>query len=276
MSDVDRPTTDVDRPATDVAPPATDVDALVEAIGDVRDRLVVLDFDGTLSPIVDDPDAAQLADGAREAIDTLSRITDVAVLSGRHVDDLAPRVDGLAVTLAGGHGTELRTPDGIREPLFDRAAVRDTLDGLEADLRALVDQADGWVVEPKPASLAVHDRRVPDEVREELLPRVREVVRARADEPPGWEVLAGKAVTELRPRGIDKGTALDLLVERLRGRPLVIGDDVTDEDAFRAARRHADGLAVLVADAPRDTAATWRVPDPDAVVTLLRRLAAPA
>lgn len=260
---------------TDAPPTASDPTEVAAAIGDVTERLVVLDFDGTLSPIVDDPDAATLASGAGEAVRDLAGITRVAVLSGRHLDDLAPRVGDLEVTLAGGHGSELREIDGTRTPLLDHDAVRGTLDRLEAALRDLVDPTDGWVVEPKPASLAVHHRRVPDDVRERLLPRVRGLMEDAADEPPGWDVLDGKAVTELRPTGTDKGTALDVLVERLGGVPLVIGDDVTDEDAFRAAVRHG-GDAVLVAEAPRTTAARWRVTRPDEVVTLLRALAARA
>jgi len=150
--------------------------------------------------------------------------------------------------------------------------VRDTLDRLGAEVSDLVDTDDGWIVEPKPASLAVHHRLVPADIRDDLLPGVLALLESYRDAPPGWDVLRGHAVTELRPHGTDKGTALDVLVQRLGGVPLVIGDDVTDEDAFRAAAHH-DGHGVLVARDDRETVATMRLRDPNEVVALLRMLA---
>lgn len=246
---------------------------LRDAVGDPTRWTVVLDFDGTLSPIVDDPDAAALADGAHDAITALAGRTDVVVLSGRHVDDLAPRVEGLPVLLCGGHGTEVRHPDGTREPLYDASTARAVLDAVERDLRGMLDPELGWHVEPKPASLAVHHRRVAPDVVDEQLPAVRQVLTMVAGLPPGFEVLDGKAVTELRPAGVDKGTAVEWIVAQHDGRPpLVLGDDVTDEDAFRAAADH-DGLAVLVSDHPRPSAAAHRLADPGAVVAFLTALA---
>lgn len=246
-----------------------EVIALLDHVGDVRDFVVVLDFDGTLSPIVDDPDAAALATGAGDAVAELTGITDVAILSGRHLDDLAPRVAGLHVFLLGGHGTEVAHPDGSREPLFDEASRGPALDQLEADLRSAVDEDAGWLVERKPASIALHHRRVDgDEVTDRLPDLRRRMLSAEGD----WELLDGKAVTELRPAGVDKGTAMTWLAERFPGRRLlVVGDDVTDEDAFRAARQR-EGIAVLVADAPRDTAAHHRLPGPAEVVEFLGSL----
>lgn len=247
-----------------------DLEQVVATVGDPAGWLVVLDFDGTLSPIVDDPDAAALAPGAAEAVAALAARTAVVVLSGRPVDDLLPRVGDLPVTLAGGHGTEVRLPDGRRTPLFDAETAREVLGDAEQQLREVVDEEAGWLVEPKPASIAVHHRRVADPA--EVLDAVRATLLELADAPPGWEVLDGKAVTELRPAGVDKGTALQWLAARHPGlRPLVVGDDVTDEDAFRAAMA-AGGHAVLVSRQEADTEAPHRIHDPVRVVTLLRRL----
>lgn len=252
-----------------------DLERVRDVVGDVADRLVVLDFDGTLARIVDDPDAAALAPGARDAVAALAAMAPVVILSGRHVDDLAPRVEDLPVTLCGGHGTEVRLPDGTRTPLFDGASAAAVLDAVEADVRALLAGADaGWHVERKPASLAVHSRRVASPAA--LLEDVRGALAAHEDDAPGWVVSDGKAVTELRPAGVDKGTALRWLEDRHPGRAvLVVGDDVTDEDAFAVALEDPDGVAVLVADAPRETHATLRLDSPARVVELLERLTRP-
>ena len=244
---------------------------LAASFGDPRDLLVVLDFDGTLSPIVDDPDAAALAPGAYEAVQRLAGITEVAVLSGRHLDDLAPRVKGLPALLLGGHGTEVAEADGTRHSFVDLDERRPALDHLEADLRELLDPSDGWFVERKPASLAVHHRRVDAPDRGGLLTHPRERM-ARTD--GDWELLDGKAVTELRPAGVDKGTAVAWLADRHPNRDLlVVGDDVTDEDAFRAARQRG-GTAILVGAPERRTAAEHRLDGPEDVVAFLDALAA--
>ncbi len=250
-----------------------DLGALLHQVGDVRDNLVVLDFDGTLSEIVDDPDAAALVAGAREAIATLTTLTEVVVLSGRTLDDLAPRVDGLDVSLIGGHGSEIRLRDGTETALFDTARADGLLRRLDDELTALLGDAPGWQVERKPGSIAVHHRRADPDTVERLLPRVRTLLRDHVDDPPGWELLDGKAVTELRPTGVDKGRALAWVAPRFHDRhPIVFGDDVTDEDAFRAAEERS-GTSVLVSDVLRPTAARWRLRDPGRVVEALVALA---
>ena len=242
------------------------------AVGDVRGWLVVLDFDGTLAPIVEHPDDATLADGARDAVAELCRITDVAVVTGRPVDDVLSRLDRLPVTVVGNHGTQARLRDGTRTDLLDTSQLAAVLDDVEALIEARTEAAAGWQVERKPTSVAVHDRRVSDERRDAVLPDLRDDLARHTDRAPGWKVLAGHRVTEFAPRGADKGTALAWLLDNSdHDRPLVLGDDVTDEDAFAVARDR-DGLAVLVAEEPRDSAATLRLAGPASVVALLQEL----
>ncbi|MFA9429458.1 trehalose-phosphatase [Egicoccus sp. AB-alg2] len=247
-----------------------DPDTLAADLGAAEDWLVVLDFDGVLSPIVEHPEDAATAPGVVPAIEQLAGRTQVAVVSGRPIAELEARLGLLPVTYAGGHGAEVRTADGRQTAFVSPDAVAGTLDDVEAALEELLSTDAGWQVERKAASLAVHHRRVDDRDRDALLPRVHELLEARRDDDPGFEVLAGKAVVELRPAGVDKGRALAWIAERADGRrPVVLGDDVTDEDAFRAAVER-DGLGVLVADAPRATVARRRLRDPDAVVDFLR------
>jgi trehalose 6-phosphate phosphatase len=242
---------------------------LAAALAPVERWLVVLDFDGTLSPIVDRPDAARPADGALEAVRAVAERTRVAIVSGRPLDDLRARTGDLPVTWAGGHGAEVVTRDGRLTRMIDPAAVAATLDRAVTAVDALVDRADGWLLERKSTSLAVHHRHVPPSVEATALPQVRAALEARCDDPPGFEVLAGKAVLELRPAGVDKGQALAWLAARAPDLdPLVVGDDVTDEDAFRAAVERG-GVGVLVSEIPRPTAASWRLAGSDEVVALL-------
>lgn len=244
--------------------------ASADQLGPLNQALVVIDFDGTLSPIVDRPEEAAPADGAIEALQALTEHTDVAVVSGRPLEELLERLPTQALTFVGGHGAQIQTPDGTRHHLVDPSTLAATLDAAESEVSGLVDDGVGWLVERKLASLAIHHRLVPEDEEAALLPRVHAVLDAHQELAPGFEVLQGKAVLELRPRGVNKGRALTWLLERLPGRvPVVFGDDETDEDAFVVAIE-AGGRAVLVATDDRPSAARLRLSDPDEVVRTLR------
>lgn len=250
--------------------------ALAAELGRPEDWLVVLDFDGVLAPIVERPEDAAPPPGMVAAVEALAARTPVALVSGRPIAELDERLGVLPVVYAGGHGAEVRTAEGERSAFVDPASVADVLDGLAAELEGLLEGEDGWQIERKAASLAVHHRRVAPTRRDDLLPRVHAAFDVRRSEGPGFEVLDGKAVVELRPSGVDKGRALAWIADRLEAaRPLVLGDDVTDEDAFREAERRG-GLGILVADEPRATVARRRLRDPDAVATFLQAFAAHA
>ena len=250
-------------------------DSIATVLGDLPatgDLLVLVDFDGTLSEIVPVPDDAAPVAGAEEALRRLGQRCQVAIVSGRPVRDLRRRLTvDRTVTLAGGHGTEVAHPDGTLDSLVDLDVVGPVLDVVEADLNQVVDVSLGWLIERKPASIAVHHRQVADPGQ--TLLKVRGVMDSHQDDDPGFVVSDGKSVTELRPAGITKGTVVDRLAAASPELHLVvIGDDVTDEDAFRAARAHG-GTTVLVAEEPRETEAAFRLATPPDVVNLLGALA---
>ncbi len=252
--------------------PLADPDRLGAELRPLQRWLVVLDFDGTLAPIVDHPDQASAAPGVIETLSRLAAVAPIAVLSGRPIADVRRRLADLPAAYAGGHGAELVLADGTDAPLVDPDTVKPTLDRAEATIRALVDDEGGWFVERKQASLAVHHRLAGQDSIAAHAPRVQALLEHHAAEPPGFTVMAGKAVLELRPNGADKGRALERPLEHGPGLlPLVAGDDVTDEDAFEVARARG-GRAILVAETPRPTAATDRIADPDALVRLLTAL----
>jgi trehalose-phosphatase len=263
---------DGDLSASDGARDGDDLDAVLARIGDPAGWVFVVDFDGTLAPIVDHPEDAAPAPGAVAALTALAARTEVALLSGRALDDLLARLGEVptGVLVVGGHGSEARLPDGTREALTDPEAAREVLDELEADLVSRLDAGAGWQVERKPTSLAVHHRRVTEDRVATVLPEVRAVLEDATDRGPGFSLLAGKAVLELKVSGVDKGVALRWIADRCDGRrPIVLGDDVTDEDAFEAALAR-DGEAVRVAESAAPTSARHRLRDPARVVTLLR------
>ncbi len=246
----------------------------VEALGYWADRrpiAVFLDYDGTLTPIVERPEDALLAPATRAAVETLAARCLVAVVSGRDLDDVRALVGIDTLYYAGSHGFDIEGPDVRRAHPAAEGQVDELAAAAAALERGLAGIA-GAQVERKRFAVAVHDRRVAEAERA----RVAEAVGAVAAEHPQLRRTGGKRVHELRP-GVDwdKGRAIRWLLEALcPGEPplaLYLGDDETDEDAFAALR--SDGVPVLVAEAPRATRARYRLSDPDAVRRFLSELA---
>jgi trehalose 6-phosphate phosphatase len=221
-----------------------------------------LDFDGTLVELADAPDAIHVPGELEPLLERLSRRLEgrLAIVSGRAIADLDNhfRVTGLA--LAGSHGLELRLADGGGRS----AASPDGLDEARRAVAAFAAAVPGLLVEEKPAGIALHYRRAPDEEES-----VRSFIAALAVRF-GLAVQHGKMVAELRPAGPGKGDALRTLMAEpsfAGARPVFVGDDLTDEDAFAAAAGMV-GAGILVGP-PRPTRALWRLADVGAVAAWL-------
>jgi len=241
-----------------------------------RRPALFLDYDGTLTPIVERPEAALLPPETREVLRRLAARAPVVVVSGRGREDVAGLVGLPELTYAGSHGFDIEGPAvrGSDGPLAFRPAeaaepaVRAVTEALERELAAVP----GAQVEPKRYTVAVHYRRVPAERVAEMEAAVDRQLAAH----PELEKTHGKKVWELRPAvDWDKGRAvlwlLDALgLDRPDVVPVYVGDDVTDEDAFRAlAGRPGGGIGILVAEEPRETAARYRLRDPGEVRSFL-------
>jgi HAD superfamily hydrolase (TIGR01484 family) len=266
-----------------------------------RRAAVFLDFDGTLSPIVERPGDAAILPAAKRAVERLAaKAAAVVVVSGRGREDVARRVGLPHLIYAGSHGFDIAAPvaEAVGEASEagnlavrreDRAGPGDLADGVPGrDLPPLIERVaaslrrdlatvPGAEVEAKRYTVAVHYRRVPGAVAGQ----------------PRLTVAEGKKVFEVRPSlDWDKGRALLhlLAVLGLDGGgaagtgsaphsvqetvAVYVGDDVTDEDAFRAlAGRPGPSLTVRVADQPAATAAAYSLAGPQEVAELLERLA---
>ena len=241
---------------------------------------VFLDYDGTLTPIVDRPEDARISAAMRDAVRELAGRCTVCVVSGRDrpvVQDLMG-VDDLVV--AGSHGFDIWSPEG-GEIAHDAAEESgELLERATARLHEELDPIEGALVEPKKASVAAHYRLVSDEERGSVEAVVE---RLLADHPDELKVTPGKMVLEVQPKiDWDKGKAVLYLLEALELDgddivPLYVGDDITDEDAFRALAGRGIGVFVGGADDPEDggrtTAAEFVLESTEEVEQFLTRLA---
>src|SRR6478609_7602639 len=245
----------------------------VQEIAQGGDRLAVfLDYDGTLTPIVSHPEDAWLPESMRQTLQSLAARVPVAILSGRDLDDIRGRVLVDGVVYAGSHGFDIAGAGGLRRELG--TAYLPVLDTAETELREALDEIPGAQLERKHFSVAAHYRNVNenDAFRVAL---AMDAVGARHRE---LRRMDGKKVYELLP-DIDwnKGKAMLWLLETLglEGRnalPIYIGDDRTDEDAFRALEQR--GIGILVSEQSPPSAARYSLKNPAEVEEFLAALAA--
>ncbi len=223
--------------------------------------LVASDYDGTLAPIVPDPETARALPESVGALRVLAGLheTTAAVISGRALRDLATLSRLPAeVHLVGSHGSEFDI--GFVHALNEQARALHRR--LAGELEGLVEGFAGVGLEVKPASIAVHVRRAEPEDGQRLL----DIVRSGPAAWPGVSVTEGKAVIELAVIATDKGQALDVLRHEAGASAAVfVGDDVTDERAF--ARLAGPDVGIKVGTG--ESEAAFRVADPAAVATVL-------
>jgi len=219
-----------------------------------------LDVDGTLVDISERPNAVCIDASLRDLLHRLAVLTEgaVALISGRSIVDIDRLFLPMRLPVAGQHGLERRDTLGNTHVFKCKAeSLREVVQRLER----LVVQYPGLELENKGMTLAMHYRRAPD-----LAPMVASVMhQVSGILGDGFELLPGKMLLEIKPRGKNKGTAIaDFMQEEpFRARvPVYIGDDITDECGFTLVNKMR-GYTLKVGDGV--THAKWRLADPTAV-----------
>jgi len=252
----------------------------LEHADEIRARLadrraaIFLDYDGTLTPIVDRPEDATLSPEMRASIERLAALAPVAIVSGRDLGDVRRMVGVEGVAYAGSHGLDLLGPDGSTHQ--HGRELLPALDAAERALRPRVEAVLGARLERKAFAVTVHYR----EVDEDRVPELDAAVAAVAAEHADLRRTGGKRVFELRPDiDWDKGSALTWLLAELGlggtdALPVNVGDDRTDEDAFRVVRGRGLGFVVRGEDDDRPTLARMALRDTAEVGRLLELMSA--
>jgi len=238
-----------------------------------KEVAVFLDYDGTLTPIVSRPEDALLSEKMRDILIRLAAQCTVAVISGRGLKDVRKRVDIDDLYYAGSHGFEIEGPDDLKMEYENAKDFLPVLDDAEENLIALVSDIQGAQVERKRFSIAVHYRNV----EEDETATVEGIVNQTIQKYPELRKSYGKKVYELRPEiDWDKGKAIAWLMDTLDLElpgviPFYIGDDLTDEDAFRTLE--LKGTGIVVGEGSRSTAARYSLENTNRVMDFLNELA---
>jgi len=237
-----------------------------------RSPAIFLDYDGTLTPIVARPENAILSESVRSIIRRLVRFCPVFIVSGRDLADARQRIGLNELYYACSHGFDIAGPNGLAASRGEQ--FLDDLDRNEARARNALQAIEGILIERKKFSIAIHYREVADE----NILRVKQIVEAILEDSSGLKCTAGKKVIELQPNlDWNKGKAVAWLIAQVlrldRGLvlPIYIGDDITDEDAFK--ELHDNGIGILVGEGGLDvSSAHYWLENPEQVSLFLQRL----
>lgn len=252
----------------------TDIEAKLRG----RPLVVMLDIDGTLCTLAPTPDDAMITGETREILQQLVRTPDVhvALITGRSVADALRLVGVEGVHVHGNHGIEIANPDGIIEVDSVARDAEVALRSAVAELQPVVHEIPGAILEDKRYTLSLHYRKASRDTIRAMRKTVSDVAKRF-----GLRVTEGSCVLELRPPyAADKGRAVLRLASELGANTadasiLFAGDDVTDEDAFRALRaRLPHAVTISVGYRVASTAARYRLDDPEALRQLLAQLLA--
>jgi trehalose 6-phosphate phosphatase len=237
-----------------------------------RRLAIFLDYDGTLTPIVED---FRKADISRTMVDTVAGLAarlPVAVISGRDLDDVRGRLGLDQLVYVGSHGFEIAVPGGLHDRPAQADEFLEPIETADRELRQAIGGIQGAEVERKTFAVAVHFRNV----AEPDVARVEQAVDDVVARQPKLRKGRGKKVFEVQPRTEwDKGRVVEWLLANTRlgegsALPLYIGDDITDEDAFAALTDR--GISIAVRGEDRVTTADYALDDTEDVGRFLRWL----
>ena len=234
-----------------------------QAIFRERKPVFFFDYDGTLTPIVSEPSEAVIQDDMRYLLEGLARFHSLAVVSGRDMEDLRNFIRLDDIIYAGSHGFRISGPGGLYMEQEQAKAMISGLDRIESMLRdKLENRIEGLEIERKRYAIAVHYRNSPPG----SFRRIHALVTETIAENPDFKKARGKKILEIKPStDWHKGRAIEWILQALglddtkQYCPIYLGDDITDEDAFRTLAD--DGIGILVGDHGQPTAASFQLKD---------------
>lgn len=252
-----------------------------------------LDYDGTLSPIVDNPDLAFMSKSMRAAVRNAAKCFPTAIISGRSRDKVYEFVGLTELYYAGSHGMDIMGPvhpiskdqtncirsydkQGKEVNLFQPASeFLPMIEEVLASLVAITKDIVGAKVENNKFCVSVHYRNVDEKCWKTIGESVTDLLK----QYPRLRLTHGRKVLEIRPvLDWDKGKAVEFLLESLglsncdTVLPIYIGDDRTDEDAFKVLKERNQGYGILVSSVPKDSNAFYSLRDPSEVMEFLKCL----
>lgn len=248
----------------------------------MKQVVIFLDYDGTLSPIVENPDQAYMAPEMREAVKNVAKYFPTAIVSGRCRAKVYKFVRLSELYYAGSHGMDIKGPSARKHQKGNQNVLcqpaKEFLPMMAEVYGILLEKTKdipGANVENNKFCLSVHFRCVEEESWSDLADRVKSVLK----EYPKLRLTQGRKVLEIRPTiKWDKGKAIEFLMESLGYAnskdvlPIYIGDDRTDEDAFKVLRKRGQGFGILVSKLPKETDAVYSLQEPLEVMYFLQRL----
>lgn len=240
-------------------------------IKDAPAVVIATDFDGTLAPIEDHPDAVELPSRVKPLIDFLHTIPDItlSIISGRPIDELISLFDNRDLWYFGNHGLQIRGND-IRVDLEPPRQTEIAIEAVRKELSDKLSDIDGVYIENKDPALAVHFRHVPSSQRPRFQKRVYTTVQPHRNR---ITTIKGDQVLEIRPSITwHKGSAAYWMYHQfstLFTDPLLVclGNDYSDEPAFQVANG-VGGISITVGTEKRSSAA-YKVPTPSTVAWIL-------
>jgi trehalose-phosphatase len=230
-----------------------------------------LDYDGTLTPIVSRPELAVCPPEIKELLEKLRDLPNVyiAIISGRTLEDISEKIGIPQITYVGNHGLSIQNPAGTHQKKLSPIRQKE-FGKISQALRESLENIPGILFEDKGLILAIHYRNS----RKEDIPIIRQVVGEKVEKwKERWQMSHGNMVWEVRPKvDFDKGQAVQSLLKAFSPQgllPFYLGDDQSDEDAFRVIKKQ--GIAVYVGPGKTTSEAEYYLQNPMEVEIFLRR-----